>query len=60
MVHPDPFQGCPRRWVGVVKLCVESLGLSTTDHTLSFVYVTEVLADDFPSVLAFLRPDHQG
>ncbi|KAF0143817.1 MAG: hypothetical protein FD153_421, partial [Rhodospirillaceae bacterium] len=42
-------------WARVVKACAESLGVLTADHTLGFIYVTEALADDLSSVLAFLR-----
>lgn len=58
MANRTPFKAAHAAgpdWARAVKTCVESLGVLTADHRLGFVYVTEALAEDLSSVLAFLR-----
>jgi small ligand-binding sensory domain FIST len=43
------------KWPQAAKDCVSQLGPAPGSANLGFVYVTDVLADDFPSILTFLR-----
>ncbi len=43
------------QWHQAAKSCISQLGLAKGDANLGFVYVTDMLAEDLPSILTFLR-----
>ncbi len=42
-------------WAHAVKACTDQIGNLPEDANLGFVYVTDILADDFSSILTYLR-----
>ncbi len=42
-------------WARAAKACVEGLGAIPSEANLGFVYASDMLAEDLPSILTFLR-----
>ncbi|MBL6942408.1 MAG: hypothetical protein ISR53_09645, partial [Rhodospirillales bacterium] len=42
-------------WAHAAKVCADGLARGAGDFNLGFVYATDPLADDLPSILTYLR-----